>query len=66
MQAILYVINDQNNRNHDKKNTEHDDLRVQALLTKYKKVFQSKLSDKLSSERNFVHDIDTDDTKSVN
>ena len=60
------MINNQNNRNCDKKNTEHEDSRIQALLTKYKKVFQSKLSDKLSSERDFVHNIDTDNTKSVN
>ena len=33
---------------------------------KYKKVFQLKLSNELSSKRNFVHDIDIDDTKSVN
>ena len=38
-QVILYVINDQNNENCNKKNTEHDNLRVQALLTKYKKIF---------------------------
>ena len=63
---ILYVINNQNNENHNKKNTEHDDLRIQALLTKYKKVFQSELSDKLSLKRNFVHNIDTDNAKSVN
>ena len=63
---ILYVINDQNNENHNKKNTEHEDSRVQALLTKYKKVFQLKLSNKLSSEKDFVHDIDINDAKSVN
>ena len=60
------MINDQNNKNHNKKNTEHDDLRVQALLTKYKKVFQSELSDELSSKKNFVHNIDIDNAKSVN
>ena len=65
-QVILYVINDQNDENCDKKNTEHNDLRIQALLIKYKKVFWLKLSDELSSERDFVHDIDTDDAKSVN
>ena len=63
---ILYVINNQNNENCNKKNTKHNDLKVQALLTKYKKVFQSKLSNKLSSKRSFIHDINTDDTKSVN
>ena len=60
------MINNQNNRNHNKKNTKHDDLRVQALLTKYKKVFQSELSDKLFSKKNFIHNIDIDDAKSVN
>ena len=38
-QMILYVINNQNNKNYNKKNTEHDNLKIQALLTKYKKVF---------------------------
>ena len=65
-QVILYVINDQNNENHNKKNTEHDDLRVQALLMKYKKIFWSELSNKLSSKKNFVYNIDIDNTKSVN
>ena len=66
MQAILYMINNQNNENCDKKNTEHDNSRIQTLLTKYKKVFQLKLSDELSLKKNFIHNIDTDNAKSVN
>ena len=66
IQAILYVINNQNNENCNKKNTEHNDLRIQTLLTKYKKIFQSKLSDELFLKKNFIYNINIDNTKLVN
>ena len=66
MQAVLYVINNQNNKNCNKKNTEHEDLRIQALLTKYKKIFQLKLLNKLSLKKDFIYNINIDNTKSVN
>ena len=60
------MINDQNNKNCDKKNTKHNDSKVQALLMKYKKVFQLKLSDELFLKKNFVHNINTDNAKLIN
>ena len=60
------MINDQNNENCDKKNTKYNNLKVQALLTKYKKVFQSKLLNELFLKKNFVHNIDINNTKLVN